>query len=172
MLPPPGTARAAPASPHLLSPAGYDDDVASLRTFSDQDSDSEDDQILQGTRSTLELARHDRTVLEAEDELERLLTKRTPTDGLKRILGVSHDTGSSVRIGKKEKRRRARQRRRAMRRKNAELGGDAERDELMFEMEEGGFADDSSSLLSNSASSDSDSTDLDATGFTQVRIRS
>ena len=46
----------------LLSPSTYNDDAASLRSISDQDSDSEDDQVIRGTRTTFEIAEHDRTV--------------------------------------------------------------------------------------------------------------
>lgn len=141
--------RAAPASPSLLSPAGYDDDVASLRTLSDQDSDSEDDQILQGSRSTLELSRHDQSVLEAEEELEKLLTKPSPTHGLRRILGV-HDAGS-VRIGKREKRKRLRRVQRSLRKKNMENAEGIELDDLLYGVEEG--FDDLSSLSSASTTS-------------------
>ncbi|KAL1955923.1 hypothetical protein VTO42DRAFT_7996 [Malbranchea cinnamomea] len=149
MAPSRSPVRASPTSPSLLSPGGYDDDVASLRTFSDQDSDSEDDQILQGSRSTLELSRHDRTVLEEEDELEKLLTKSSPAAGLKRILGVGPESGSSVRIGKREKRKRLRRVQRALRKKNAELAQGLEMDELIYGVEEG--LDDSSSSVSTTS---------------------
>lgn len=151
--------------PSLLSPAGYDDDVASLRTLSDQESDSEDDQLIQASRSTLELSRHDLTVLEEEEERERLLLinkAASPTDGLKRILGVnSQDSRSvSVIIGKRERRRRERE----MARKEREKSGrrrtpGVEENSLMYEMEEGGAykenasdVDDASSVSSVSIS--------------------
>ncbi|WEW58615.1 hypothetical protein PRK78_004083 [Emydomyces testavorans] len=148
--------RPAPSSPSLLNPGGYDDDAASLRSISDQDSDSEDDQFVQASRSTLELARHDQTVLEEEEELERLLTRNTnPTGGLKKIFGVAHDTGSSVRIGKRGKKRRRKKRRTQP---HTNRGGDEE-GELMYEMEEGDAfnkeEDDESSSLSSSSSSSS-----------------
>lgn len=147
------SARATPSSPSLLSPGGYDDDVASLRTLSDQDSDSEDDQILEGSRSTLELSRHDRTVLDAEEELEKLLTKSTPTDGLRRILGVGPDAGS-VRIGKREKRKRLRQVQKALRRKNMENADRIEMDDLLGGIEDG-FDDLSSEASASTTSLDS-----------------
>ena len=150
MAPSRPNARASPASPSLLSPGGYDDDVASLRTLSDQDSDSEDDQILEGSRSTLELSQHDRTVLDEEEELEKLLTKSSPTDGLKRILGVGPDSGS-VRIGKREKRKRLRQVQKAMMRKNTENAKSIELDDLLSGIEEG--FDDLSSVASASTTS-------------------
>jgi hypothetical protein len=143
--------RAEVPDPSLLSPTAYDDDVSSLRSLSDQDSDSEDDELVQGTRDTLELAKHDRTVLEEEEEREKLLIRASPTDGLRRIFGSKHDNGSSVRIGKRERRKKRRLRRRGGRRRRAGVA-DAE-GELMYEMEEGGFRD-SSSQLSTASNSD------------------
>ncbi|KAK2852161.1 hypothetical protein FQN49_005308 [Arthroderma sp. PD_2] len=104
--------RRPPSSPYLLSPAGYDEDVSPVRALSDQESDSEDDQLMEASRSTLDLVQHDRTVLEEEEERERLLirAKSSPTDGLRRIFGATpHDNGSFS----------------------------GEEEELMYEMEEG-----------------------------------
>lgn len=163
--------RLVPSSPSLLSPAGYDDDVASLRSHSDLDTDSEDDQLVQATRSTLELALHDRTVLEEEEELERLLTRRAnPPSGLQRIFSSTHDTGSSVRIGKRDMKRRRKKRRPPQSRMNR--GGDEE-GELMYEMEEGDAfnkEDDgsTSSLSSCSSSTSLDTLALDNRTFKQV----
>ncbi|EEP76528.1 conserved hypothetical protein [Uncinocarpus reesii 1704] len=121
-------------------------------------SPSSDDQLLQASRSTLELAEHDRTVLEEEEELERLLTRRTHQgSGLTKIFGVAHDTGSSVRIGRREKRKR-RKRKQGQSQSRQNRGGDEE-GELMYEMEEGDAfgkeEDDRLSLLSSSSSSSS-----------------
>ncbi|KAJ5371667.1 Alkaline phosphatase-like alpha/beta/alpha [Penicillium concentricum] len=77
-------------SPSLLSPANYDNDASSLRSPSEQDSDSDDDALLDQNRSTLEIAEHDRAVLEEEEELENLLTRggtgrgATTTEGSRR----------------------------------------------------------------------------------------
>lgn len=142
-------------NPSLLSPTAYDDDVSSLRSLSDQDSDSEDDELIQGTRDTLELAKHDRTVLEEEEEREKLLIRTSPTDGLRQIFGFRHDNGSSVRIGKRGRRR---QRRMSIEPSGGwrRYAGEADVEgECLYEMEEGGFRDDSSSQLSI-ASSDPD----------------
>lgn len=130
----------------LLSPGDYDEDAESLRSPSEQDSDSEDDEFLRRSRTTLELAEHDRTVLEEEEETEKLLTRTGPTHGLRRIFSPS---SSSVRIGKQERRRQRQQARREARkerRKKARGSG-----EIMFEMEEG-HRDDEHSLLSASSS--------------------
>ncbi|PYI28720.1 nucleotide pyrophosphatase family protein [Aspergillus indologenus CBS 114.80] len=130
----------------LLSPGGYDEDAESLRSPSEQDSDSEDDEFLRRSRTTLELAEHDRTVLDDEEETEKLLTRSGPTHGLRRIFSPN---SSSVRIGKQERRRQRRQARKDARR--GRLGNSRESAEMLFEMEEG-HPDDESSLLSSSSS--------------------
>ncbi|RAL13481.1 alkaline phosphatase family protein [Aspergillus homomorphus CBS 101889] len=130
----------------LLSPGGYDEDAESLRSPSEQDSDSEDDEFIRRSRTTLELAEHDRTVLDDEEETEKLLTRSGPTHGLRRIFSPN---SSSVRIGKQERRRQRRQARRDARRQR--LGKSRESAEMLFEMEEG-HPDDESSLLSSSSS--------------------
>lgn len=130
----------------LLSPGGYDEDAESLRSPSEQDSDSEDDEFLRRSRTTLELAEHDRTVLDDEEETEKLLTRSGPTHGLRRIFSPN---SSSVRIGKQERRRQRRQARKDARR--GRLRNSRESAEMLFEMEEG-HPDDESSLLSSSSS--------------------
>ncbi|PYI09658.1 nucleotide pyrophosphatase family protein [Aspergillus sclerotiicarbonarius CBS 121057] len=129
----------------LLSPGDYDEDAESLRSPSEQDSDSEDDEFLRNSRTTLELAEHDRTVLDDEEEREKLLTRSGPTHGLRRIFSPS---SSSIRIGKQERRRQRQARREA---RKARHGRKRESAEIMFEMEEG-HRDDERSLLSASSS--------------------
>lgn len=120
----------------LLSPSAYDDDVASPRSLSEQDSDSEDDEFLRATRSSTELAKHDKTVLEEEDEMEKLLVRSGPADGLRRIFSPA---SGPVRIGKRD---RSLQRER----KRSISGRPHQHGDLMFEMEEGfrDFSDDDS----------------------------
>lgn len=143
----------------LLSPHINDDDESSLRSLSDQDSDSEDDEFIQANRSSLELAKHDRQVLEEEEEMEKLLTRSSPGQGLRRIFS-SNDKfeQQSVRIGKRERRRRRRREREALRR-NRGVKSDEE-GILLHEMEEGDFKDDTSSL-SSTHTSEVDRTELD-----------
>ena len=126
-------------SSSLLSPANYDNDASSLRSPSEQDSDSDDDALLEQHRSTLEIAEHDRAVLEDEEELENLLIRRGTGHGLRRIFSPN---GSTVRIGKTKKERR---RRRGSRRERVSEDG-----ELMYEMEEG-IGDENASVLSGSS---------------------
>lgn len=120
----------------LLSPSPYDDDATSPRSLSEQDSDSEDDEFLRANRSSTELARHDKTVLEEEEEMEKLLVRSGPADGLRRIFSP---TSGPVRIGKRDHSRR-RERKRSIQGKPHQEG------DLMFEMEEGfrDFSDDDS----------------------------
>ncbi|KAK1142107.1 hypothetical protein N8T08_008190 [Aspergillus melleus] len=131
----------------LLSPGDYDEDAESLRSPSEQDSDSEDDEFLRHSRTTLELAEHDRTVLDDEEETEKLLTRKGPAQGLRRIFSPS---SSGVKIGKRERRQQRRQARRDARKERHKL---SESGELMYEMEEG-HREDESSLLSSASSSD------------------
>ncbi|KAG2420275.1 hypothetical protein HFD88_005076 [Aspergillus terreus] len=136
-------------SQSLLSPGDYDEDAESLRSPSEQDSDSEDDEFLRNSRTTLELAEHDRTVLDDEEETEKLLTRAGPTHGIRRLFSPNR---SSVRIGKQDRRQRRRERRNSRRGRRGKL---EDSDDVMFEMEEG-HREDESSLLSSSSS------DLDA----------
>ncbi|KAL2817310.1 alkaline-phosphatase-like protein [Aspergillus granulosus] len=134
----------------LLSPRDYDEDAESLHSpLSEQDSDSEDDDFLANSRNTLELSQYDHTVLEDEEETEKLLTRTGPTHGLRRLFSPNR---SNVRIGKKEEARQQRRKerkdaRRARREKRHGHGDGHE----MYEMEEG-HRDDESSLLSSSSS--------------------
>ncbi|KNG83060.1 type I phosphodiesterase / nucleotide pyrophosphatase family protein [Aspergillus nomiae NRRL 13137] len=110
----------------LLSPGDYDEDAESLRSPSEQDSDSEDDEFLRRSRTTLELAEHDRMVLNDEEETEKLLIRGGPTHGLRRIFSLAAQVGQHEKM--------------------------TDSGELMFEMEEGHREDDESSLLSRSSS--------------------
>jgi hypothetical protein len=131
----------------LLSPGDYDEDAESLRSPSEQDSDSEDDEFLRRSRTTLELAEHDRAVLHDEEETEKLLIRGGPTHGFRQIFSPS---SGSVKIGKRERRRQRREARKDVRRGQHERMTDS--GELMFEMEEGHREEDESSLLSRSSS--------------------
>ncbi|KAL4947482.1 alkaline-phosphatase-like protein [Aspergillus filifer] len=133
----------------LLSPRDYDDDAESLRSpLSEQDSDSEDDEFLARSRTTLELAEHDRTVLDDEEELEKLLTRSGPTHDIRRLFSPNR---SNVRIGKREQARRQRRKEEKAARKARREKRREQDDEEMYEMEEG-HPEDESSLLSASSS--------------------
>ncbi|KAI9760763.1 MAG: hypothetical protein M4579_001501 [Chaenotheca gracillima] len=142
----------------LLSPVPDDDDTSSIRSVSVQDSDSEDDEVLGMARTSREIASHDRTVLEEEDEREKLLIRQTSNSGLRRIFAGGHENESTVKVGKSgrsrsrrsEKKDARRERRRA--RKDRLLAGKGEEQELMQEMEEGGLRSDASSVSSDGSS--------------------
>ena len=123
----------------LLAPSSYDDDASSLRTLSDQDSDSEDDEVLHGAQNSLEIAEHDRGVLEEEEEREKLLASGSSIEGLRRIFSGGLSNGSRVKIGKSEKIKRRRERRERRAHKGRLMAGHGEEGEMMMEMEQGGF---------------------------------
>lgn len=121
-----------PSSPSLLSPGGYDDDNRSLKSLSDQDSDSEDDEILRASRSTIELAQHDRTVLDEEEEREKLLVQSA--DGFRRIFTPG---SGSVRIGKRERENQRKSGKKRDSRRHGKTKTPYRQGDLMFEVEAG-----------------------------------
>jgi len=167
--------------PSLLSPSEYDADAMSIR--SDQDTDSDDDERLRRARNSRELRAHDRLVLMEEEELDqlvtesrrrqdtqrrgsnlpipnplRLLTRRLSETSLSRSRSPSVQPAESAEDLGLEKRRARRQRRRVKRDRllaEAEHGEDGE---LMYEMEEGGMKD-GSSTGDSSDREDSDEVD-------------
>ncbi|KAI9819589.1 MAG: ectonucleotide pyrophosphatase phosphodiesterase [Pycnora praestabilis] len=151
----------------LLAPSHYDDDADSIHSVSDQDSDPNDDEVLQGARDSREIARYDRTVLEEEEERDKLLLGGSARAGLRRIFSGGHGNSSSVKIGKREQRKQKRKEKRATMRerkrakKDKLMAGNGENGELMFEMEEGGLRSDESSE-SSGASSDIDRRKFDS----------
>ncbi|KAL2884951.1 putative pyrophosphatase/phosphodiesterase [Ceratocystis lukuohia] len=163
----------------LLSPIAYDDDAASLHSAhsgrsarSDQDSDSSDDELQIRARNSSELRLHDQLVLHEEEELETLvqhqrrkqnrrpsalapLTKplaglfRNTTDARSSSsLSLASSSASAIDPAseKRTMRRARRQRKKNRLLENAVHGEDGE---LMYEMEEGGFKDGSSTASSS-----------------------
>ncbi|RDA95380.1 hypothetical protein CP533_3509 [Ophiocordyceps camponoti-saundersi (nom. inval.)] len=145
----------AEADGSLLSPVAYDDDASSLHSRSDQDSDSEDDQLQRRARNSRELRAHDRIVLMEEEEMDRLVTssRRQQRRGSSlnvpnplRMFGRSASNSSLAvpdstiddQHNMASEKRQARRARRKQRR-NKLLGDarDGEDGELMYEMEEG-----------------------------------
>ncbi|ATY61442.1 ectonucleotide pyrophosphatase phosphodiesterase family member 1 [Cordyceps militaris] len=141
----------------LLSPVNYDDDAASLHSRSDQDSDSEDDQLQQAARNSRELRAHDRIVLVEEEDIDRLVTDSrrkqererrgsglavpNPLNLFRRPSLSALSATSSVedlRAEKRSKRRSRRQRKKEALMERAEHGEDGG---LMYELEEGGIKD-------------------------------
>ena len=109
-------------------------------------SDSEeDDSVVGEIRNSTELAEHDRQLLPDEEEREELLTEKQP---------AGHRS-----FFKREKRDRLRypdrhvpsRRSRRSRKSNRRHGPNDETGELLYEMEEGGAKDDTSSQASSSS---------------------
>jgi predicted AlkP superfamily pyrophosphatase or phosphodiesterase len=160
-------------SPSLLSPIGYDDDASSIHSRSEQDTDSDDDQLQLRARNSRELRARDRLVLMEEEELEGLVASTRREQERKRRgsglavpnpLRILKRKGSNASLAsstddvmdEKRERRRSRRERRQQKKErlleNAEHGEDGQ---LMYEMEEGGMKDGSST----GESSDRDDSD-------------
>lgn len=147
----------------LLSPISAEDDASSIHSErSDQDTDSEDDEVLLGARTSAEIRAHDRRVLLEEEERDRLLEEsrmrgrrgsalalaplkklfaRSHTELSSPVFGEGGEDGENAREKGTGRRRRRRERRT---RKKERLLGEADRGEdgeLMYEMEEGGMKD-------------------------------
>jgi predicted AlkP superfamily pyrophosphatase or phosphodiesterase len=153
-----------PHDPSLLAPSDYDDDASSLHKHNDDESGSEEDEAYKQARTSGELREHDRSILLEEDEREVMLRENGRVDRsirltapLKNLFGKAYDAlpknNESVDDGGKAAEKsgdgRERRRQRRVRRKqkkerlqtNAEHGEDGE---LMYEMEEGGMKEGSS----------------------------
>jgi hypothetical protein len=125
----------------------FDNEAASLRSPSDQASDSADEHLTEKSRTTLELNDFDASILRDEEEVQNLLSKKGPFDGIKNVF-----KGASSNIALRERDRETKSQRRKKRRasKRGLKGESAEEGQLLFEMEEG-FKD----ISSRSSSSDS-----------------
>ncbi|KAG9231577.1 alkaline-phosphatase-like protein [Amylocarpus encephaloides] len=151
-------------SSSFLSPSNYDDDVSSIHSErSDQETDTEDDEVLMGARTSADIRAHDRSVLIEEEERDKLLeeSSRRGRRGsamsipgpLKKLFSKSFSelpgTSSNAEMGEMSEKgggkRERRKRRRAKRKqKKDKLMSDAQNGEdgqLMYEMEEGGMKD-------------------------------
>ncbi|KAK3954852.1 alkaline-phosphatase-like protein [Pseudoneurospora amorphoporcata] len=181
-------------SQSLLSPSDYDADAVSIR--SEQDTDSEDDERQLRARNSRELLAHDRLVLMEEEELEQMVTETRRKQELERTVSnlpipnplrmlarrmsdvsPSRSRSSSSAPGAwmddlvAEKRNKRRQRRQAKRDRLLAKAQHGEDGELMYEMEEGGMKDGSST---GDSSDREDSDDVDRRGllhFSDVKAR-
>lgn len=149
-------------SASLLSPIAYDDDAASLHSRSDQDTDSDDDQLQLRARNSRELRAADRIVLMEEEELDRLVTTSRKQQERQRRGSALNIPGTLKTLGRRlsssqlsspnasmenlvsEKRDARRKRRKQKRNRLLEDAQHGEDGELMYEMEEGGMKDGSS----------------------------
>lgn len=173
----------------LLSPSDYEADSASIR--SEQDTDSEDDERQLRARNSRELRAHDRLVLMEEEELDQLVTETRrrqererrgsglPIPNPLKLLGrrmSSADSRSRSRspimgLGEQysgceavvdEKRAQRRSRRKAKKERLLADARNGEDGELMYEMEEGGMKDGSST---GESSDRDDSDEVDRKGL-------
>ncbi|XXH02738.1 hypothetical protein Hte_009123 [Hypoxylon texense] len=181
----------------LLSPVRYDDDAISLHSRSDQDTDSEDDELLAAARNSRELRARDRMVLMEEEELDKLIIDQRaqqerqrrgsnlqrrgsnlalplPLPNPIRMLrgynvgrssSAIDDNGSSVEDLHSEKRRNRRMRRKEKKDRLLREARDGEDGILMYEMEQGGIKDGSST---GESSDRDDSDELDRKRLMQV----
>ncbi len=161
-------------SASMLSPLSYDDDAASLYSRSEQDTDSDDDELQLRARNSRELRARDRLVLMEEEELEGLVTdsrkkqKRRQRRGsalavpnplnMLRRKGSNASLVSSTEDLVSEKRKNRRARRKQKRERLMDDAQHGEDGELMYEMEEGGLKD-GSSTGDSSERDDSDEMD-------------
>ena len=152
----------------LLSPTAYDDDGSSIHSAerSDRDTDSEDDQVVQGARTSAEIRAHDRRVLLDEEERDRLLEESrqrgrrgSALAPLKNLfargqgeLGEPSDSDVYEKTEKVHARRKKRRERRARKKKGLlEDAGRGEDGRLLYEMEEGGVKEGSGTGSSSEA---------------------
>jgi len=117
---------------------------------SDADSDFEDDPVVRHARNSTEVAEHDREVLNEEEEREELLMRGAAREGLRNFFNRRRKDEQSGAIQTREARQRSRRSRR--RRTNTDGGTRDEQGEFMYEMEEGGARNDTSSQASSSCS--------------------
>ncbi|PQE30137.1 type I phosphodiesterase nucleotide pyrophosphatase protein [Rutstroemia sp. NJR-2017a WRK4] len=175
----------------LLSPSNYDDDAPSVHSSrSEDDSDSEDDEVLNRARTSADIRRYDQSVLLEEEERDKLLedNRRSAQDangtaggleglrsGIKGLWSKSHqrlpgieDNDSAhqedvVDTGEKGRQRRIRRQRR--KEKLMEDASHGEDGELMYEMEQGRIKEGSAT---GSSSDTDESDDLDRRGLLNV----
>ena len=135
-----------PAAQQRNTDKSYDDEAS---VPSDADSDFEDDPVLLHARNSIEVAEHDREILEEEEEREKLLTGGRAKEAPKGFFSRRH---KDERLGgdlSKEGSRKVRRSRK--RRKNINGSRHDKEGELMYEMEEGGPISYSSSQASLSS---------------------
>ncbi|KAF6818332.1 ectonucleotide pyrophosphatase phosphodiesterase family member 1 [Colletotrichum sojae] len=165
----------------LLAPGNYDDDASSLHSSrSDQESDSDDDQLQQRARNSRELRAADSIVFMEEDEVDKLVTDTRKKKGelQRRGSGLavpnplklftrgadgaarpgSSNGSSEDLVSEKDKRQQRRTRRRQRKERLMEKASHGEDGELMYEMEEGGMKEGSST---GESSEREDSDELD-----------
>lgn len=135
-----------PAAQQRESEKRYED-VSPLS--SDADSDFENDPIVRHARNSVEVADHDRRILDEEEEREKLLTEGRTREGPRSFFGRRRKDEQSGAIQTRQEQRISRRSRKT--RRNTDAGTRDDQGELMYEMEEGGTRDDTSSQASSSS---------------------
>ena len=116
---------------------------------SDHESDSEDGQDTDIGYTISKSQAHDHALLVEEEERENLLAAEVSRNGSKRVFDRGHSDGNKIVIGKGERVKKDGQRRRTKKRKRSRTKD--KEGETMYEMEEGGGREDTSSLSSSSS---------------------
>ncbi|KAL0937645.1 ectonucleotide pyrophosphatase phosphodiesterase family member 1 [Colletotrichum truncatum] len=164
----------------LLAPSSYDDDASSLHSSrSDQETDSDDDQLQQRARNSRELRAADSMLFMEEDEVDKLITdtRKKKQDLQRRGSGLavpnpmklfsrsaddarpgSSNGSTEDLLSEKDKRHQRRTRRKQKKERLMEQAIHGEDGELMYEMEEGGMKEGSST---GESSEREDSDELD-----------
>ncbi|KAI1329991.1 alkaline-phosphatase-like protein [Xylariaceae sp. FL0255] len=177
----------------LLSPVAYDDDAVSLHSRSEQDTDSEDDEILAAARNSRELRARDRLVLMEEEEVDQLvidsrakqdrqrrgsslqrrgsnLNLRNPIEMFRQYNRTrsTQDLTTSTEDLNNERRRVRRNRRQEKRERLLSEAQDGEDGQLLYEMEGGTIKDGSSTGDSSDHDDRDDSDELDRQHLLQI----
>jgi predicted AlkP superfamily pyrophosphatase or phosphodiesterase len=158
--------------PAHLSASHHDDDASSSHTSdrSDQDTDSEDDQVLLAARNSSDIRNYDREVLEQEEERDRLLQQARGNQGqrgntvlpnpFKNLLfnasnskiDISQTGGERDDVKERQRKALRRLRREVKKEKLMDKAKNGEDGALMYEMEEGGMKE--GSMTGESSDSD------------------
>ena len=136
---------------------------------SDAESDFENDPVSQHARSSIEIAEHDRGLLDEEEEREKLLA----AGGAQKVpsKGFFDRRKKDKKLEEIELNENERKRRRSHKtRREKKGGGKDEEGELLYEMEEGGDTYDTSSQASSS-SADLDKLNLAHSSMSKVIFR-
>lgn len=123
--------------------------VRSSLHSSDQESDIEEDEATDADYTSPSVQERDRALLEEEEERENLLTVEGSGNTSRKVSGRSLNNRSEVKIDHGE--RRGKNRRKVRSKKEKYLWKKVEAGASMYEMEEGGGREDTSSLSSSSS---------------------
>lgn len=124
------------------------------------ESELSDDEPSHGHRTSADIRQHDRSIIEGEEEVEKLLTGQDEPSGLKKMFRRKDSSGNEVKISDRERRQYKKEARSEPRQHKKEANREArhsskrrrkeEESELMYEMEEGGPKDSSDSSSNSS----------------------